>query len=554
MATEYAVASDASCNNPYDDPTFLATSDSPAMELGNTKFSGKNFLLWSRCVVMALGTKNKQDFWTGAVAMPSSTSPKLQQWQRSDHMVHCWSLNSIAQELKENFLKKELRNVAQGNDSVVAYFTKLKRYWDDIDEFEVIPQCDCGAMTACTCYLYKQMLDLSSREKVLNFLMGLSDVYEHPRSNILAMDPIPPLNKVYSIIHQIESHKLISNVVNCSQDDSALNVSKSAEYFSRFSGNAAGNQFPGSTSGGFSDTSHMYSQHPPGSQFFGQSSQYAPQYSPQHGQGSSFQNQQGFVAASYQHQNHPQQSGPHRISPVAQAKYDTPVDVSDASVKFAGITLASPKDCDTCYDTWIIDSGAIDHMTGHKHYFDSLNLLKKLILIGLPGGSSKYVSHGGHITLDSGIRLHDALYVSAFKHNLLSVGKPLLTTGLLLHFTVDKYVIQDPASSIPVGIGFQEKGLYKLKNKTVKLANTAVSFLPVHSADSCNCSKPVTCNNHTDIAVFDARLGHTLLAKMQHIDVVPCKSMKQYECETCLQAKIYRLPFNRSANRAACKF
>ncbi|XP_074290242.1 uncharacterized protein LOC141616973 [Silene latifolia] len=176
---------------------------------------------------MALGTKNKQGFLTGDVAMPSLTSPKLQQWQRSDHMVRCWLLNSISQELKENFvscksakhlwtdlcerygksnapllfqLKKELRNISQGNDSVVEYFTKLKRYWDDIDELEVIPQCDCGAMNACTCNLYKQMLDMSSREKVLNFLMGLSDVYEHPRSNILAMDPIPPLNKVYSIV------------------------------------------------------------------------------------------------------------------------------------------------------------------------------------------------------------------------------------------------------------------------------------------------------------------------------------------------------------------
>ncbi|XP_074287775.1 uncharacterized protein LOC141612925 [Silene latifolia] len=544
--TNDTVTSDASYSNPHDDPMFLSNSDLSAMELGNTKFSGKNFLSWSRCVVMALVTKNKQGFLTGVVAMPALTSPKYSQWIRCDYMVRCWLLNSIDHDLKENFitcksakslwtdlcerygqsnaplffqLKKELRNISQENDSVVEYFTKLKRHWDDIDDLEAIPECDCGAMAKCSCNLYKKMLDLSVREKVLNFLMGLSDAYEHPRSNILAMDPLPPLNKVYSIIQQIESQKLISHIVSPSQDVSALNASRAAghgkgpwnvwkrddkkeekkskaddrwcyhcnkkghlpescfikfpelkaKFLARFSGNAAGGSM-------FSQPTQDF-QYPVAPSV----SQYGAQYAPQYSQN---QNQQSFVAAA-QHQQHqhdsqsgflqqhvPQQATPVQFDPamltalynhmmqIQQAKNDSPVDFSDASVNFAGITLANQKACDICKDAWIIDSGATDHMTGHKHYFDCLELLRKPILIGLPDGSSQLVTYGGHITLESGIRLHNVLYVPAFKHNLLSVGKLLSTTQLLIRFFVDKCVIQDPASSIPVGVGLQERGLF----------------------------------------------------------------------------------------------
>ncbi|XP_074278361.1 uncharacterized protein LOC141601952 [Silene latifolia] len=319
--TTSATNTEASYVNPYDEPTFLANSDSTSMELGNLKFSGKNFLSWSKCVVMALGTKNKEGFLTGVVPMPALMSQKYQQWQRSDNMSNAPLLFQ---------LKKELRNMTQGNDSVVEYFTKLKRYWDDIDELEVIPEYSCGAMAACTCNLYKKMLDLAVREKVLYFLMGLSDAYEHPRSNILAMEPLPPLNRVYSIIQQIESQKIISSIFNNSQDVSAMNAAKSggktpwnvwrredkkpkaddnrwcyhcnkkghlsedcfvkfpelkAKYFTRFSGNVVNGP--------------AYGQ-----QTNSSSSQYVPQYV----QGTNSHSQQGFVTAA-QHQQGAMQAG-----------------------------------------------------------------------------------------------------------------------------------------------------------------------------------------------------------------------------------------------------
>ena len=49
-------------------------------------------------------------------------------------------------------------------------------------------------------------------EKVHLFLMGLDDqIYETVRSNILAQDPFPGLNKVYSILTQEERVKMITH-------------------------------------------------------------------------------------------------------------------------------------------------------------------------------------------------------------------------------------------------------------------------------------------------------------------------------------------------------
>ncbi|XP_074293024.1 uncharacterized protein LOC141619913 [Silene latifolia] len=164
-------------------------------------------------------------------------------------MVRCWIVNSIAVGIKEAYLtsksaaslweeirerygqsngtlifqlKKELKNIAQDNDNVAEYFTKLKRRWDDIDEIEAFPQCNCGALDKCTCNILKKLLESASKEKLITFIMGLNDSYEHLRSNILAMDPLPNINKAYTIIQKIESQKSISQIMQTPQDSSAL--------------------------------------------------------------------------------------------------------------------------------------------------------------------------------------------------------------------------------------------------------------------------------------------------------------------------------------------
>ncbi|XP_074306249.1 uncharacterized protein LOC141641488 [Silene latifolia] len=637
----------AANNNQYDDPTFVSNSDYAGMQLVNPLFNGKNFLSWSRSILMALSTKNKQGFLTGTVSQPAITSSQFPRWLRADSMVRCWLLNSMIPTIKEGYLscksakllwtdvcerygqsnaprlyqlKKDLKNITQDDVPVVEYFNKLKRHWDDIDELEEIPECVCGAMVDCSCNLQKRILDASIREKVLTFLMGLNDVYDSLRTNILAMDPIPPINKTYSIVQQIESQKIISNVIVSSQDASALNASKHAgkqpwnvwkrgepkgdpnkkpkvddrwcphcnkkghvidscfikhpelkeKFLARFAGKFSGNVTSGQPEGQYSG----YHNQP---QYQGQGQaggQFPASHFPASGYPSGYFSDQGKASTSAQHQAFSTSQMPpgpssamqfdpamltalyHHMMQLQQAKQDNPLDNSDASVNFAGITLASNvQSHDSCND-WIIDSGASDHMSANKSFFTDLRVLPNPILIGLPDGSTQLVTHGGDICLKSGLTLHNALFVPVFKHNLLSVGKLLCTTNLLIHFFVDKCIIQDPASECPVAIGFQDKGLYKLhcppdQRSHTSCYNTHVNKLS-HSetVDCCNCSSSARCKAHANLDNLHARLGHASLSKMQHVDVINCKGLKTFDCEACFQAKIHRFPFPRSVSRA----
>lgn len=50
----------------------------------------------------------------------------------------------------------------------------------------------------------KTLLDLYQRGCVFQFLMGLHDTYYHVRDQIMLLDPLPPVTKVFSLIQQQE--------------------------------------------------------------------------------------------------------------------------------------------------------------------------------------------------------------------------------------------------------------------------------------------------------------------------------------------------------------
>ncbi|KAL5554634.1 hypothetical protein UlMin_042035 [Ulmus minor] len=203
-------------NSAIDNPSnayFPHHSDSPGLVL-------------SRAMLIALSVKNKLGFIDGSISKPQGTDPNLNSWITNNNIVISWILNSVSKEisasiifsdsayeiwldLKDNFqqsngprifqLRRELMNHVQDQNSVSVYFTKLKSIWEELSNYK--PNCTCGT---CTCGGVKLLNSHYQTEYIMSFLMGLHDSFSQIQGQLLLMDPLPPINKVFALISQEE--------------------------------------------------------------------------------------------------------------------------------------------------------------------------------------------------------------------------------------------------------------------------------------------------------------------------------------------------------------
>ena len=154
---------------------------------------------------------------------PDISSPLYSQWERVNHLVITWILNSVAeeisdglnffttageiwQELKERFsgvsghrvfqVMKDFHSLEQGTKSVEVYFHKLKGLWDEYTTLEPTVFCSCGAQNT--------QVDREQKRKLLQFLTGLHESNATVRGQILMMDPLPSLSQAYAYVKQDE--------------------------------------------------------------------------------------------------------------------------------------------------------------------------------------------------------------------------------------------------------------------------------------------------------------------------------------------------------------
>ena len=223
------------------DPLYLSSSDFPGLQLVNVKLNGSNFQKWSRAVKIALKTKTKLGFVDGSCSKPEMNSPFYNQWIRCDNMVVSWLLNSMVNDLAEAFLyvnsaiqlweeltdrfgqsngpllyqlEKEVSELYQGNDSVAVYYTKLKCLWDEIDDISEVPACVCDT----TCKAIKKTMELAERQRLMHFLMHLNENYEAIRGRILLLDPLPNVNRAYSMIQRVEAQRNVTGHITASRE------------------------------------------------------------------------------------------------------------------------------------------------------------------------------------------------------------------------------------------------------------------------------------------------------------------------------------------------
>ncbi|XP_021851357.1 uncharacterized protein [Spinacia oleracea] len=232
MNTEDSENSASQSNNGGNfDPYFVASSDNPTSSLVAVVFNGLNFIRWSRNVRRALVAKNKEGFINGDILKPAVNHKDYPKWKRADFMVVSWILSSMNSELADDFgyidnavelwkeltkrfgqsngpliyqLKKEIDNLNQENLTIVTYYGKLKKLWDEMQNLRAFPTCTCGALNFCSCMFLKKVAEFEEEDKMMKFLLGLNGGYEGTVTNVLSMDPLPTINRVFAITQQKE--------------------------------------------------------------------------------------------------------------------------------------------------------------------------------------------------------------------------------------------------------------------------------------------------------------------------------------------------------------
>ena len=220
--------------NPY----LLHHSDHPGMQIVSQVLSCDNYNSWCRSIKIALSSKNKFGFVDGSLPKPDGSDlTLLASWERNNQIVMSWLLNSMSKEIAASVifansaaeiwqdlhtrfkqqngprlfqLKKDLMNLVQGSMSVIAYFTKLKSIWEELKTHKPVSSCTCGGA--------KSLMEYDEVEFVLSFLMGLNDCYSHIRGQLLLHDPLPSINKAFSLVLQEEKQKEVTSTIPVSQE------------------------------------------------------------------------------------------------------------------------------------------------------------------------------------------------------------------------------------------------------------------------------------------------------------------------------------------------
>ena len=173
-----------------------------------------------------LRAKSKLGFVLGTCRKTDYNSALEEQWEKCNAFVLAWIMNTVSKELlsgivyasdaamvwadlNERFnkvdgsrsyqLHREICTLNQGNMTVSGYFTKLRLLWDEFDALVHPPTCNCDKSRTYVDHL--QFLRLFA------FLMGLSEVYSHARSQILMMNPMPSVSKAYAMIVAMKANE-----------------------------------------------------------------------------------------------------------------------------------------------------------------------------------------------------------------------------------------------------------------------------------------------------------------------------------------------------------
>ncbi|XP_070036356.1 uncharacterized protein [Nicotiana tomentosiformis] len=525
------------------DPLYLHLSDNPRAMLVSVDFSGIGYRSWRRAILRGLSVKNKTGFISGECKRPDPQSPKFWQWEQYDDM-----------ELEDRYeqtngvrlyqIQKEINDLSQGVLDIIGYYTQLKKLWEELSTLSAKTQCSCQ----CTCGVKETFSLLIQDEKQQEMISP----------NHMVTESISLHANASGNANNFRNNNFITNYT---PNANFPNTNRSRPFYDYC-------KRPGHTK----DKCFKLHGYPQTSS---------------NNQNLKYNKNKRVVANA--HSNLPdemsakiEEFGPKDESQnlnLSKEQYGQLLSILQHLIPAVEerVHITQTMELDQCFrtwtDTWILDSGASNHMTFNKISLVDIRILPYPLLVTLPNGYRVKVTKIGSVYLAPQITLHKVMFVPSFKFNLLSVSSLTVQLKFLIAFTDTCYLLQTPSIKRPLEIGKIGDGLYPLCSLCLKSANpvsTSVSSLFPASCHACDVhslqkSSSSVCDHSTsqshsfssinnsicnktpnydsslshksDVNVLlHNRLGHVPIAKIRSITIIPAtfSARQPFLCSICL--------------------
>lgn len=555
-------------------PYYVHPNESPTAIVVTPPLTAENYHTWARTMRRVLISKNKYKFVDGTFPVPAAHDPTYEAWERCNNLIHTWIMNSVSPpiaqsvvyienavdvwtDLRERFSQGDLIRVAelqeeiyafkQGNMSVTEYFTELRSLWEELEQYRPMPQCICPI--TCTCLAMRNSRQFRQQDQIIIFLMGLNEQFHGVRSQILLLDPLPPLNKAFSMILQHERQNQYGVV-----DESKLYVNSAAKpSFGRGRGS-----FPKQGGRGSGKICTYCGKEGHTVEVCYQKHGYPPSY----GRGKSanstvsedFQSvasEQSASDAKGSSDSAPMQFTREQYNSLLALIQQASVDTAEKShvsnmVKSVNIANAPGKIHSSLMKVpWILDTGATDHICCSLHWFTKHTQIQP-VTVNLPNGSTVVSHFSGTVQLSPTLIIQNVLFLPHFNFNLLSISKLASDANCSVFFGPNSCYIQEEKSKKMIGSARQIDGLYHLEEHDVSSSSANNTFSVFSLATS---TPPPS-------VLWHLRLGHLSYDRMsllhKQYSYVPMPN--HTACDVCHMARQKRLPFSDSRTNAVEPF
>ncbi|GJS63107.1 ribonuclease H-like domain-containing protein [Tanacetum coccineum] len=537
-------------------PLFLHNNDHSILPIVGFKLIGsENYKMWSTAMKIALKGKYKMGFIDVTCVKPATSPVLAQQWERcNDELEETY--DKMDGSVIFNVVQK-INGLKQGDLSVPKYYHTLNSLWREFDILSLLP--------ACTCAAHEGLLKHNQLVRLMQFLMGLNDVYQPIRSNLLARDPLPDVKDAFAVVVREESHRGLAPGKITAKTNPAAFVAKTNNGNNNFNNNRRVNSNNNSNRG---PNPNLVCKH---YGLIGHTIERCYElnaYPAGFKRNPNLSKQSGFVKKFNGNNVDASQSGS------TSTGFMTASFTNDQMIKLLSLINEKPAtnvygsmacnmpcffnnctyfnlhiDKFFCAKTnayaynvtlgWIINSGANQHMTvSTQNMFNVVDISSLQLSVGHPNRTVAKFTTIGSLRLTEHVVLFDVLVIPEYTVNLLSVNKMIKDNKSFVGFHKSKCYIQDLILGKIVGTGSETAGLYMFD-----CVNSGKSFAGLYNSGTvCFVSKEL----------WHCRVGHPADQVLSVLsDKIGFKTGDHVSaCDICHKAKQTREPFPLSDHKS----